>query len=119
MVINLKKNNIFNIVVIGAGNVGSRHIESLLLIDIQKAFLESSLDEDVYLKVPEGLRMIREDTLGKVCKLNKAIYGLVQASKAFFKELRSYLIQKNFQISVKEPCLFKKKIGNRILHLMK
>ena len=34
MVINLKKNNVFNIVVIGAGNVGTRHIESLLLIDI-------------------------------------------------------------------------------------
>ena len=35
MVINLKnKKNNFNVVIVGSGNIGSRHLQGLLLIDI-------------------------------------------------------------------------------------
>ncbi|KAJ9555785.1 hypothetical protein OSB04_010399 [Centaurea solstitialis] len=41
-----------------------------------------------------------------VCKLNKAIYGLRQASRAWYDELKSYLIPFGFKTSISNPSLF-------------
>ena len=47
-----------------------------------------------------------------MCKLDKAVYGLVQASKAFYDEITKYLKNYNkFTISNIDPCLIKKTIG--------
>ena len=45
-------------------------------MDVKIAFLNGDLDEEVYIKQPEGF--CNEDKL--VCKLNRSIYGLKQAS---------------------------------------
>ena len=41
-------------------------------------------------------------------KLNRSIYGLVQAAKNFYDELTNYLQSKNFKIYEGEPCLLNK-----------
>ena len=52
--------------------------------------------------------MIRNDTIGKVCRLKKALYGLVQAAKAFFNEIRTFFVKNGYEMCRTEPCLFKK-----------
>ena len=50
-------------------------------MDVKTAFLNGNLKEDVYMIQPEGF-VIHKDA-GKVCKLQKAIYGLKQASRSW------------------------------------
>ena len=49
-------------------------------MDVKTAFLNGNLKEDVYMIQPEGF-VVHKDA-GKVCKLQKAIYGLKQASRS-------------------------------------
>ena len=55
-------------------------------IDVETEFLYGDLDEEIYMKIPEGyieyLAMLGLEGYSydkHCCKLNKAIYGLVQA----------------------------------------
>nr|GEY38976.1 hypothetical protein [Tanacetum cinerariifolium] len=52
-------------------------------IDVKTAFLDGYLDEDVYMVQPEGF--VDPNHLRKVCKLQRSIYGLKQASRSWNK----------------------------------
>lgn len=41
-----------------------------------------------------------------VCKLNKEIYGLKQASRAWYNELKTYLLSSGFKPTVSDSSLF-------------
>lgn len=48
-------------------------------VDINNAFLNSDLVEDVFIKQPQGF--INEQKPNHICKLSKALYGLKQLLK--------------------------------------
>ena len=50
-------------------------------MDVKTAFLNGSLDETIYMVQLEGF--IAKGQEKKVCKLQKSIYGLKQASKSW------------------------------------
>ena len=53
-------------------------------VDIKKAFLESKIEEDVYIRTPDILKTLDYTFQGtKFSKLNRSVYGLVQSSKNF------------------------------------
>ncbi|KAH9672921.1 retrovirus-related pol polyprotein from transposon RE1 [Citrus sinensis] len=72
-------------------------------IDINNAFLNGELNEDVYMFQPEGFV---QSPSGHVCKLHKALYGLKQAPRAWFDRLRKALLQWGFQNSKAGSSLF-------------
>ena len=50
-------------------------------MDVKTAFLNGKLTEDVYMTQPEGF--VDPKNKGKICKLQRSIYGLKQASRSW------------------------------------
>ena len=50
-------------------------------IDVRTAFLNGHLKEELYMMQPEGF--VDPKNANKVCKLQRSIYGLVQASRSW------------------------------------
>ena len=51
-------------------------------LDIETVFLNGNLQEEVYMKLPEGYGEIKGETGDTMClRLHKSLYGLVQAPR--------------------------------------
>ena len=67
-------------------------------------------DHEIFMKIPEGYKeCIQDYDEGKALKLDKAIYGLVQAARQLWKNLTSKLEEAGFKPSVVDPFLFQHK----------
>ena len=49
-------------------------------MDVKTAFLNENLTDDMYMMQPEGF--VNPTNAGKICKRQKSIYGLKQASRS-------------------------------------
>lgn len=78
-------------------------------VDVNTAFLNGKLEETVYMKQPEGFV-----TNDKVYKLNKAVYGLKQSSRAWNKKIDDVIIKLGYNKSKFEPCLYTKTKDHRL-----
>ena len=57
-------------------------------VDIDNAFVHGDLDHEIIMKMPEGYKdCIQDYDDEKELKLDKAIYGLVQAARQLWKNL--------------------------------
>ena len=85
-------------------------------MDVKTAFLNGNMTEVVYMMQPEGF--VDPTNAGKMCKLQKSIYGLKQASRSWnicFDE-----IVKGFD-SIKnkeEAYVYKKESGSSVVFLI-
>lgn len=73
-------------------------------LDVNNAFLQGSLNEEVYMAQPPGLKDSQQPTY--VCKLHKAIYGLRQAPRAWHDALKTFITSHGFTTSQSDPSLF-------------
>ncbi|GJU60345.1 retrotransposon protein, putative, ty1-copia subclass [Tanacetum coccineum] len=83
-------------------------------MDVKTAFLNGHLSEDVYMVQPEGF--VDQKHPNKVCKLQRFIYGLKQASwnKRFDEEIKKI----GFTQNPNEPCVFLKVSGSNVAFLV-
>ncbi|GJW35903.1 putative ribonuclease H-like domain-containing protein [Tanacetum coccineum] len=82
-------------------------------MDVKSAFLYGKIEEEVYVCQPPGF----EDPyfLGKVYKVEKALYGLHQAPRAWYETLSTYLLDNGFQRGQIDKTLFIKRVKGDIL----
>ncbi|KPJ11482.1 Retrovirus-related Pol polyprotein from transposon TNT 1-94 [Papilio machaon] len=73
-------------------------------MDVKTAFLNGDLRETVYMVQPDGYKVKGKENY--VFKLNKAIYGLKQASKAWYDKIDSALTDLQFRKTLSEPCVY-------------
>jgi hypothetical protein len=63
-------------------------------VDITAAFINGDLDEEIYMKQPEGFHI---GSSTKVCRLCKSLYGLKQSARQWNKKLHSVLTELGFK----------------------
>ncbi|KAI3819665.1 hypothetical protein L1987_13511 [Smallanthus sonchifolius] len=82
-------------------------------MDVKSAFLYGKIGEEVYVKQPPGF--VDPAHPNKVLKLDKALYGLHQAPRAWYETLSGYLLSNNFRRGAIDQTLFIKDEGGEIL----
>ena len=80
-------------------------------MDVDTAFLNADIDEDIWVKIPEGTKVAANDD--GIYKLNKSLYGLKQASRNWNNDINEFLISNDFTRLKADPCIYVKSIqGN-------
>ena len=72
--------------------------------DAEQAFLKADIDEEIYIEIHEEIR----EFPGAVGRLNKAIYGLVQAGRCWNNKLCDDMTAIGFEQAKADPCVFRK-----------
>ena len=81
-------------------------------MDVKTAFLNGFLEEELYMMQPEGF--VDPKGANKVCKLQRSIYGLVQASRSWNKRFDSVIKAYDFIHTFGEICIYKKVSGRKV-----
>ncbi|KAK9024885.1 hypothetical protein V6N11_064791 [Hibiscus sabdariffa] len=82
------------------------HDYEIWQMEVKTAFLNGKLEEDVYMTQPEGF--VTPENAGKVCKLQRSIYGLKQASRSWNLRFNDAIKEFGFIKNEDEPCVYKK-----------
>jgi hypothetical protein len=85
-------------------------------MDVKMIFLNGNLTKDVYITQPEGF--VNHKHTRKICKLQKSIYGLKQASRSWNLCFDEVVKEFGFIKNVEEPCVYKKDSGSTIIFLV-
>jgi hypothetical protein len=90
------------------------------MVDIEAAFLEAELDEDIYIEWPEGVEELgyfsKDEMKDKCLKLERAMYGCVQSPLMFFKTYSKHLEAIGLTQSLADPCIwYKHDKDNRLI----
>ena len=85
-------------------------------MDIVTAYLNGSLDNDIYMKISERFKMPEACNLGSrehySVKLNKSLYRLKQYGRICYNRLSEYLLKHGYKNDMTCPCIFMKRYRN-------
>lgn len=88
---------------------------NLSSIDIRQAYLQATLNEDLFMIMPPSLPEYNSDGFKLVVKLRKSLYGLKQAGREWSQLLTRALLTWGMIQSAIDPCLFTYSSGDSIL----
>ena len=64
-------------------------------MDVETAFLNAKLTEEVYIEIPQGIQI---DNPYNCRKLNRALYGLKQSPRAWYEDIQKSLQSRNLNV---------------------
>ncbi|GJR87643.1 retrovirus-related pol polyprotein from transposon TNT 1-94 [Tanacetum coccineum] len=82
-------------------------------MDVQSAFLNGFINEEVYVAQPLGF--IDYQKPNYAYKFKKALYGLKQALKAWYDRLKTFLIKHEYSMGMVDNILFTKKSKSHLI----
>jgi Reverse transcriptase (RNA-dependent DNA polymerase) len=85
-------------------------------LDVNNAFLHGDLLEEVYMEIPPGFDT--NQTVGKVYRLKKSLYGLKQSPRAWFNRFRKAMIDMGYQQINADHAVFSRQYGGHITILV-
>jgi hypothetical protein len=78
-------------------------------MDLKTTFLHGDLEEEIYMKQPEGFVVKGKKDL--VCKLKKSLYGLKQSPRMWYQKFDTYILELGFVRSRVDHCVYSKQVG--------
>lgn len=84
-------------------------------MDVNNAFLNGDLEEEVYMQLTPGFEGKKG---GQACRLMKSLYGLKQASRQWNAKLNSALQAMGFKQAISDNSLFTKGEGSSFVALL-
>jgi hypothetical protein len=75
-------------------------------MDVKTTFLHGDLEEEIYMKQPEGFVVKGRKEL--VCKLKKSLYGLKQSPRMWYQNFDTYILRLGFVRSKADHCVYSK-----------
>ncbi|KAI5312501.1 hypothetical protein L3X38_041674 [Prunus dulcis] len=85
-------------------------------MDVQTAFLNGNLIEKIYMKQPDGFIQKGEEDL--VCRLQKSIYGLKQASRQWYLKFDEVVKCQGFIENPLDECIYQKFQGRHYIFML-
>ena len=73
-------------------------------MDAETTFLHGDLEEEKFMKQPEGYAMKGKKEL--VCKMKKSLYGLKQSPRMWYQKFDTYMLGLGFKRSKEDLCVF-------------
>ena len=77
-------------------------------MDVETAFLNGTLDYEIYMEQPKGF--IDPNRPDHVCKLKKSLYGLKQSARCWNTTLDDYLLSEGYTKSDADDCIYIKTV---------
>jgi hypothetical protein len=90
--------------------------DSLRIIMALVAFVNWSLEEEVYMEQSEGFSIERKEYLA--CKLKKSIYELKQASRQWYLKFNNTITSFGFKENIVDWCIYLKVSGSKFIFLI-
>ena len=85
-------------------------------MDVKIAFLHGDLEEEIYMKQPEGF--IVKGKKEPVCKLKKPLYGLKQSPRMWYQNFDTYILVLGFVRSKVDHCVYSKQVGDHFINIV-
>jgi hypothetical protein len=93
--------------------IAAKHNMLIHQMDVKTAFLNGYLDEDIYMAIPDGVKV--KDVDSKCLKLKKSIYGLKQSPLSWNKVLDDFLVRNQMTRSTADPGVYMRSVNNHRL----
>ncbi|KAL0463129.1 UNVERIFIED_CONTAM: hypothetical protein Slati_0200500 [Sesamum latifolium] len=85
-------------------------------MNVKTAFLNGFVEEEIFMDQPEGFTTVEEEQ--KVCRLQRSIYGLKQASRSWNTRFDEVIRYYDFIKNDYDPCIYKKISGSSVAYLV-
>jgi hypothetical protein len=85
-------------------------------MDVKTTFLHGDLEEEIYMKQPEGFVVKGKKEL--VCKLKKSLYGLKQSPRMWYQKFDTYILGLGFVRSRVDHYVYSKQVGNHFIYVV-
>jgi hypothetical protein len=85
-------------------------------MDVKTTFLHGDLEEEIYMKFPEGFVVNGKKELA--CKMKKSMYGLKKSPRMWCKNFNTYMLGIGFTRRKEDHCVYFKLIGDHLIYLV-
>ena len=85
-------------------------------MDVKATFLRGDLDEEIYMKQPEGFTV--KDKKELVCKIKKSLYGLKQSPRMRYTKFDTYILGLGFVRSKVDDYVYYKEVDEHFIYVV-
>ena len=82
-------------------------------MDVKTMFLNGIIEEEVYIEQPEGFKIFNSES--HVCRLERALYWLKQAPRAWYTQIDNYFTGLGFTKSEADENLYQIVVEGKLL----
>lgn len=98
--------------------VANKYNLDVCQLDVKTAFLNGILEEEIYMKIPDGMDLDNDESRTKLCKLERALYGLKTSPKKWNQRFGVEMTKLGLENDLHEPCLYTWRKEGRMVTLV-